>query len=271
MPKNKLLVNFSGGIMTLNFSNLSKHMSLFVKRGFFQQDTSFEDIEITRAVSFKDLSNAYKLVYNNFLESKYIDSNDYKMRIREFELDPDTITFIAKKDNKIIGVTSIIISSNLPSKQLFSKELEELSSKKVCEGSNWVIVSEFNNSPILTELLRCCLSQALYLNFNDFIAIVSVSHSKFFEFLGFEIFSEVRNYSKEIRDPVVLIRLKLDELDNRFKGVKIGDGDDLALLKHYYIENNPYFNKVEQWGKLAKEHFNKKLSLEEFLEIVNSI
>ena len=255
--------------MIHNFSNLTKHMSLFVKRGFFQNIS--EDIQITRVISFKDLSQAYKLVYENFIKLNYIEPNNYKMRIREFELDPSTITFIAKKDNNIIGVTSIIISLNLPSKQLFNKELDKLKDRKICEGSNWVISSKYNNSNVLTELLRCCLAQVIDLKFDDFVAIVSLSHSKFFEFLGFEILSEVKNYNKEIKDPVVLIKIYLNKLNNRFKDVKIEDKNDEALLKYYFIDNNPYFKKINIWGKLAKENFNKKLSLEEFLEIVNNI
>jgi len=257
-----------GGLKTaaeVNGKGSSRRMALLRRAGFFSGLPPA--VEITRAVTLEDLLEAYRLVHDVFVDQGYIHPRPDGLRLRAFEALPDTATFVARSEGRVVGVTSVVMDSaefGLPSDNAFSQEVEALRSqgRKVCEGTNWVLAEAYRNSPVLTELMRCSFAQARSAGFDDFIGVVSPGHARFFCLLGFEQLGPLRSYSREIDDPVVLMRLDLKRVDERIVDVENGESDeDEAVLKRYYIDTNPYHAYVNEWAREARELFSDEESL----------
>jgi len=246
----------------------SRRMKLLERMGCFNFDS--KTVRIERATTIEDFCGAFKLTHDSFVEENYIQPNSSGMRIRTYDVMPDSATFVAKAEGKIIGVTGAVIDSDdlgLPTDGPFQEEIEPLrkAGRKICEGTNWVITPEYRRSCVLTELTRCCLAHAMAVGCDDLLATVSPGHAPYYNLLGFETFSPERSYSEKINDPVVLLRLAIDGLDERFADVDINDGDDEALLKDCYIVNNPYHAKVEHWMDTSDACFSNPTFLKELL------
>jgi len=246
----------------------SRRMQLLERMGCF--DFENQTILIERATTVDDLCDVFKLAYDCYVEKGYIKSDDSGMRIRIYDLMPETATFVAKDKCKVVGVTGAVIDSpnlRVPTDKVFHKELELLrrAGRKICEGTNWLIAPEYRRSCVLTELTRCCLAQAIVLGCHDLLATVSPGHRPYYELLGFELFGSERNYSKDddVYDPVVLLRLRVDGLDERFAGIDINGEDDEAILKRHYIVNNPYHDKIELWTAASDAFFHNSALLRE--------
>lgn len=246
----------------------SRRMKLLERSGCFSKPHS--DVSYCRATTLDDLYNAYQLVHDIYVNKGYILPNHTGIRLRPFEVVPDTATFVAKVGEKIIGVTSVAMDSSglgLPSDKAFRREIDILrhAGRKLCEGTNWVVAPEFRHSNVINELMRCSYAHVRTSGTQDWIVSVSPGHSAFFyEFFGFEIIGSQRSYSEKIDDPVVLLRLAIDRLDERFASIDINDNDDEAWLKNHYIVNNPYYNKIEEWTTKAETTFADTAFLREF-------
>jgi len=237
----------------------SRRMKLLERSGCFSKPHT--DVSYCRATTLDDLYNAYQLVHDIYVDQGYILPNHTGIRLRPFEVVSDTATFVAKVGEKIIGVTSVAMDSpglGLPSDKAFQREINILrrAGRKLCEGTNWVVSPEFRHTNVINELMRCSYAHVRASGAHDWIVSVSPGHSAFFyEFFGFETIGSQRSYSENIHDPVVLLRLAINELDERFTNVDIDGNDDEAWLKNHYVVNNPYHNKIEEWTKKAESTF----------------
>ncbi len=235
-----------------------RRMALLRRAGLFSNDT--EGAAIARATTVEDLLAAYRLVHDIFVEQGYIRPDPTGVRIRPFEALPATATFIARADGKVVGVTSVVVDSpefGLPTDKAFRAEIDRLRAggRKVCEGTNWLVAESHRNSAVMTELMRCSFAHAMAAGCTDFVGTVSPGHARFYALLGFEQLGEVRSYSKDIEDPVVVVRLDLTSLGERFKGVVAGEGDVESFLKSYYIDHNPYHRYIATWQILSDRLF----------------
>ena len=255
----------------------SRRMKLLERRGCFGAPPA--GVQIHRATSPEEFYNAYKLVYDIYLQKGYILPNKIGLRMRVYEALPETATFIAKMGERVIGVTTIIPDSHdlgLPSDEAFGGEIDHIrrSGRSVCEGTNWVVAPEFRRTNVLNELMRCAFAHVVALGFDNWIVAVSRGHEAFYELLGFETIGFQRSFSDEIFDPVILVRMEIDALDERFAEVDITDEDtdDEAWLKFHYVDrvNNPYFKKVQPWNDAAPAAFSNIAFLRElFAEKTN--
>ena len=253
----------------------SSRMRLLERQGCFNYETR---ISVQRAKTVDDFYNAYRLVHDVYVNQCYILPKSNDLRIRLFEATSEMATYIAKVDGKIVGVSSVIPDSTdlgLPSGEVFAEEINQLrrSGRRICEGTNWAIHPEYRRTPVLTELLRCGFSHALVLDFNDIFMAVCPSHASFFELMAFETIGSVRSFSQELEDPVVLVNAPIMEAVESVKDININENIDLALLKSFYLVNNPYHDKVKLWEQKAKSffhdpHFLRELFVErsDFLE-----
>lgn len=241
-------------------------MALLKRAGLFSNDT--QGAEITRATTLADFVQAYRMVHDIFVRQGYIHPNKSGIRARSFEALPETATFIAKVGDEVVGVTSVIVDNSdlgLPSDESFKVELDKLRAqgRKICEGTNWLVTDSHHNSAVMTELMRCCFAHALKIGCTDFIGTVSPGHAKFYGLLGFEQVSDVRSYSGEIKDPVVVVRLDISGLDKRFRNVLKANDDVESFLKSYYIDDNPYHRYVSTWQIMSDRFFSDPMRLTE--------
>ena len=246
-----------------------RRMDLLKRAGLFDNNT--HGAKIFRATTLEDLVGAYRLTHDVFLRQGYILPDETGIRIRPFEALPETATFIAKSGEEVVGVTSIVIDSpelGLPTDKAFKVELDRLRAqgRKICEGTNWLVADSYRNSAVMTELMRCSFAHALAVGCTDFLGTVSPGHAKFFNLLGFEQISDVRSYSKEIEDPVVVVRFDLSALSKVLEDIIEGQDEVELFLKRYYVDDNPYHRYVKTWQILSDRFFaNPTLLMELFV------
>jgi len=233
----------------------SRRLALLKRAGMFG---NVDNATIVRASTFDDLAGAYHLVHDMFVFQGILQPNETRMRVRPWEAQPETATVIAKTQNQVVGVTSVVFDSpdmHLPTDQAFGAEVDVLRSmgRRICEGTNWVIAH--GNTSVMTELMRCSLAHAMARGCDDFLGTVSPGHIPFYKLLGFEQIGSIRSYGQEHYDPVVLVRLNIADFGRRFAYVNADDGDDEAFLKSYYLVNNPYCRYIQAWQILADRFF----------------
>lgn len=236
----------------------SRRMKLLERQGCFRNGT--KSVTIQRAFTVEDLYTAYKLVYDCFVEKGYIFPNPSCLRMRPFEALPETATFVAKADNDIVGVTSVIVDSpglGLPSEKPYPHEVESLrrSARKLCEITNLAIAPDYRRTNILTELIRCYIAHFMAIDCDYAIASVNPGHRPFYELLGFDKIGDRTSYSQDFNDPVILVRLSLDALKERFEQVQDGVEDDWAVLKYYYMDSSPYHSQMDGWIDNTRNSF----------------
>lgn len=246
----------------------SRRMKLLERMGCFGALPS--GVCISRATTSQDLEDAYRMVHDGFVKEGYILPRPFGMRIRLFEAMPETATFIARVDGKIVGVTSVVIDSpdlGLPSDEAFRYEIDLLrhAGRKVCEGTNWFIDPEFRRTSIMTELMRCCFAHAVAMDCTDMIADLSPTHKSFYEIMAFDIIGSQRSSSHEVDDPVVLVNLAITETIQTVSDLKTEDDFDLAYVKVFYIDDNPYHDKVTLWAEQAEAAFMNPAFLKDLL------
>lgn len=233
---------------------IARKMSLIRRSGLFGADT--RGAKISRAATLEDLRDAYKLVHRIYLGNGYISEEQAEMRLRIFETSPDTATFIAKKDGRVVGVLSIVHDSEafgLPSDEAFSEELRLLraTGRKIGEITNQAVDEAFRSSAVPTELMRCALAHGIEAGFDLGIAAVSPSHNAFYELLGFRQIGGRRSYSGKIHDPVVPLQIDLAAHRNPQE-----PRDEVEEFTHAFLTaQNPYFLYVKAWEYVASERF----------------
>jgi len=255
----------------LNKGNKKKDraIGLFGKMGLFREPG---EIIIDRAIEPVDLLSAYHLVYNIFLESGYIKPNDTRIRIRPYEVLIEMATFIAKISNKVVGVHSVVPDTpefGLPSDSAFKGELDKIRNmgeRRICEATNLAIHPRFRKGPVSTELMRIMYAHAVETGCTDLIATVSPSHQFFYEFMGLELVGEVRNYSGEVKDPVIMMRYDIPkhlELIERIKKDPSKISKSEVFVGHFLIIDNPYLKKIDLWEEKSE------VQLSEFWEALD--
>ena len=244
----------------------SRRMALLRRLGLFGSDT--RGAVIRRALTVDELTAAYRLVHDVFVERGYTKPSPSGLRVRPFEALPETATFIATAGEEVVGVQSIAVNNpelGLPSDVTFRDEIDVLrmgksaiasgSGQIVCEATNQAIAPAYRKSAVATELMRCMFAHALAVGCDELITTVSPGHARFYELLGFEKTSPVRSNSAEVNDPVVVMRVSVAGLLAR--AVDANDDSDEAtiFIKCRCLAGNPYREKVQQWQAEAAEVF----------------
>ena len=232
----------------------TRRLELMKRLGLFGTDK--QGATISRAYMRRDLERAYRLVYKYFLENNYIKPNAYGIRIRKFEACPETATFIAKKEGKVVGVLSLILDSpdlGLPSDISFGQELDllRMKGKKLCEGTNQAIIPAFRKTAITTEMVRCGTAQGIVEGCDYVIVAVSPTHRSFYELLGFFAISDFKSHSSEVNDPVVIMCLDVEKLKQK----DTISNPSQAFGKDFLLVNNPFIQKIRPWNDTASQFF----------------
>jgi len=252
----------------------SRRMALLQRAGLFTALP--KGVTIERATGLEDLRDAYHLVHEIFVDEGYIRPFPGELRMRAFEALPDTATLVAKADGKIVGVQSLIPDAEyvgIPSDRAFRGEIDALRSegRRVCEAANEAVAAEYRRSAIPTELMRCCFAHAVSTGCTDVVTAVSPGHAKFYALMGFETISPVRSFSEMLRDPVVVVRFNFDTVRDHVAKAEAQDAEDEAVLVDYYLNSNPYNDRVASWSRTAEEFFEDPQTLRELFDDLSKL
>ena len=243
---------------SLKARRMIRRAAFFRRAGLFGgEQTSFV---VTRALRLEEFAEAYSLVHDCYVERGYIERNEGGIRVRPFEAMSEMATFVAKAEGKVIAVTSVLMDSPelaLPSDKAFEGELAALRAegRRVCEITNLAVHPDYRNTPVFSELTRCCLAHAMAVGYDDLFIAISPEHARFFqEVLLFEPCGERRSYSTEIEDIVEGKRLDLHSVEDRCI-----ERDDIleheTFLHDFYFAKNEFSKYVRRWAIRAAKTF----------------
>jgi hypothetical protein len=257
-PKSVEAIEAQVGQPPLQKERVSRRMALLRRAGLFGTDT--KGAVIRRAVSVEELTAAYRLVHDVFVEKGYISPQPTGLRLRVTEALPQTATFIAEGDQGVVGVQSIAVDADelgLPSDGAFRQEIDSLriDGRRVCEATNQAIAVDYRKTAVPTELMRCMFAHALLIGCDELITTISPGHARFFELLGFQQISPVRSYSRQIDDPVVVMRVNVGDLIERATQAQEGQDEATLYIRSRCLEDNPYRWKVNDWETEAAKTF----------------
>lgn len=230
---------------------LIRRVAFFKRIGLFGgSETGFE---IRRALSLEDHWQAYCLVHDCYVDRGYIEPRAGGVRVRPFEALPEMATFVAKAEGRVVAVTSVLMDSpdlGLPSDEAFREELGALRAegRRVCEITNLAVAPEHRNTPVFSELTRCCLAHAMAIGYDDLFIAISPEHARFFqEVLQFDAWGGRRSYSSQVEDIVEGKRLDLRRVEARSQRVDAILAHE-AFLHGFYFQENPYHRLVRKWA-----------------------
>jgi hypothetical protein len=239
-------------------SRNKRRIVLLRRMGLF---TSPEDqgFTIKRAFSINELKNAYSIVHDIFVEQGFIRPYANGMRIRPFELSKHIATFIAcAEGDNVHGVLSLVQDTKtlgLPSDGAFYSEIEQLrkQNRRIAEVTNQAIVQNNRSTCMTTQLMQTIVAQAMHKKNTDIIIAITPSELPFYkELLTFDCISNIKSYSKQINDPVILMRVNIEQIPE--VNNLANEGQIFAL--NYLIADNPYISKVGSWEEEAKFVFD---------------
>lgn len=233
-----------------------RHLNLLRKGGLFQPQP--EELVSARANNTADLKKAYHLVYETFLEQKFILPNTAEIRIRPWELTPETATFVSRTATDVVGVFSSIIDTDdlgLPSDKSFRLELDKLRAEDsvLCEMSNQAVAPKYRHTSVSTELMQCVFAEAWHNDVTDLLCAISPKQINFFTLMGFEQVGDIKSYSDVVFDPVALMRLC--DIQNRWTYEDLNSGGFNTFWKRFFITENPYMAVTPLWNDMARAYF----------------
>jgi hypothetical protein len=203
---------------------------------------------------------AYRLVHDAFVEEGLLEANPRRLRVRPYELVPDTATFIAKSADRVIGVMSVVPDSSdlgLPSDRVFGAELGRLrrAGRKVVEITNLAVAPDFRRTSAFLELSRAVTAHVVEHGFDDGFVAVSPKHVLYFEqILRFEPWGSLRSYRTDAHDPVEGLRLDVRGFERALHGVDALLGDSSPLHSWFFGEN-PFRGQARENQRLAEWRF----------------
>ncbi len=231
-----------------------RKLALLRQAGVFSSD--IKGCTIERACTLPELRAAYALVHDVFVSNGFILPESGGMRLRIFEMCPETATFIARKGGEVVGVLSVVVDSpelGLPSDTAFQPELDALreTGMRLCELTNQAVAKDYRRSGLLTELMQCAIAYILEVGCDRAIATVSPGHTGFYQLLGFNQLGQQRSYSKKLYDPVVALTVDVATCANRAASA---DGADKYVFD-FMVEANRFRSSAAEWSRRAAQNF----------------
>ncbi len=110
-----------------------------------------DPVTVKQAETREELEAAYRLVHQSYMEAGYMAPHPSGLRVRAFEVLPQTATFIAVENGDVIGTISLIVDSplGLPMEESYRAEVSALrrQGRKIAEVSSLAVTKGSRNLP----------------------------------------------------------------------------------------------------------------------------
>lgn len=232
---------------------------------FFSVDGS-ANLKISIANNMDDRIKAYQLLYEVYTKKEFAKPNKSKMWYSLFDAHDETITFIVKDSDEVIGALTVIIDSplGLPADNIYADKLNQLRTEKrkpaeiislgISEntrGTQKVLLKLFNFAYLATR--------GLY-GVDDFIITVNPKHTAFYERkFYFDVMGEERTYGKVGGAVAVLLNLNFNKIEEFVKKFRAGEIHKKNTIYRYFYDISQKMNIVQM---IKRSH--KPMSLDEF-------
>ncbi len=176
-----------------------------------------KSVEYRVARTRQELTDVYRIVYKEYIKQGYINPNPSQMHYSMHNLIPQTTTFVALADGKVITTATVIPDSPLgiPMDELYKAEVDTLRDKKICEISMLANSSELFKDEVSLMLNAKKLFLVFYLFKHmldyvreylhlDYICIaINPKHKATYESLFFKDLGGLKNYDKVNGAPAI--------------------------------------------------------------------
>ncbi|PCJ62347.1 MAG: hypothetical protein COA79_04585 [Planctomycetota bacterium] len=202
--------------------NLTRRLNQIALVSNKQDDAKGSQIELKIASSVKELNEAYKLVYRQYLEKGFTAKNDAEKRILFWNTLPDTYTVIAKQNDRVIGTLTFIKDSvaGLPMDDISKNSLEPMrkEGRVLCELTGLAIDGSACEKSTVMKLFQFGFKlSSSHLKSTDYVITINPRHQFFYKkVLCFEIIGSTCSYKKVENAPAVPMRLNLLTVENMY-------------------------------------------------------
>ncbi|MBL7555218.1 MAG: hypothetical protein JNM24_05290 [Bdellovibrionaceae bacterium] len=196
-----------------------------------------------------ELSEAYKILHESYLEKGYTKPNDTGMRIVKYFALPTTTTLIALFDDRVVGTISIIRRSTfgIPMESSFDIGAVLDDNKVIAEISSLAIDSRFREKrgALFLPLLKFFWEYVCtYMRLDALVITVNPSMTDFYEgFLGFKRMknAKVGSYSYANGNPGVGLWYDVHKAFGLMQSLYDHKPDEKNLYKYFFGGTLPNF------------------------------
>jgi len=212
-----------------------------------------ESYSLQRATSLYEYKSFFEFVSYIYKKSCIIPQDAPKAYVRKFESNPDNAYFYIKKENTVVGTMSVVCDTKahgLPAETVFPEEVAYLRkiSGGLVEYSTYAIDDCKDSKSFTCSLLQALTIHQLLKESRPMVFVMSPNHLPFFETLGARQASEIKNYSSDSDDPVLLLYWDYSNIHSKWeKGYLFENCEESSFFYNYFFLNNPYREHVEQW------------------------
>ncbi|MBX3441580.1 MAG: hypothetical protein KF774_04175 [Planctomyces sp.] len=165
-------------------------------------------------------TEAFRLVYENYVRKGMIPENVYRLRVTEYHMLPTTTIFVARQGTEVIGTVSLIADGDLglPMDRIQPELVDEArqAGRRPAEVSCLAFRKlEFHEFlPVFIEMTRLMAQFARRNGIGQFLIGCVPRHAQFYcHFLGFEQVGGVRPYATVANTLGVACCLDFDRVD----------------------------------------------------------
>jgi hypothetical protein len=194
---------------------------------------------IRPAASRDELEQAYRLVYNSYLQRGYIPPSPAGVRLTVFNAFPETVTFVSVLDELVVATVSVVPDTpvGLPMDEIYSAELRELrdAGRRLAEVT---MLADRRRQiqralPMLRRLMKSVFDYAtLVLGASDLCITINPRHRMYYERFLFRSLGPLRSYPSVLQNPALARRLNLETAQQECQGNE-------ELLEHFFRHRTP--------------------------------
>ncbi len=176
-------------IRSFVISNLPKWAKPYLYRRMIKiDDTELEGLELSIATSKEDLSEAFRLLHENYVRSGFMKPHASGMRITKYHTLPSTTTIVAKLQGKVVGTVSLVRNGifGSPVESIFDLSEYRKTGGRVAEVSSLSVSREYSgqHGKILFPLLNYLYQYSVRSFGVDYLAIaVNPTWWDFYEYI----------------------------------------------------------------------------------------
>lgn len=183
-----------------------------------------DNIIYNTAKSGEELEESHRLVCREYAKDDYIfDHGASLQKFLSFILLPDSVTFTARKDGRIIGTISVIADSEigLPMDEIYKDGVDSLRKhgKKIAEISQLAIDREYsdasqrgNKAFLFIPLFKMVFDYSMRKKFDNLCVAVNPKHSSVYNSLFFNDIGGLKYYPSVNNAPAIAKTLDLNRL-----------------------------------------------------------
>jgi len=176
---------------------------------------------IRTASSKNELSQAFSLVYQRYLEAGLGERNSAQMRILPQHALPTTEVVVAGFRDDIFGTATLVRDNvlGLPIESAYGRDVQVRRSRSYCLAEISCLANRRGSTTrdALVELMAFTVRCAKSRNVDQILIAVHPRHVGFYtRYLGFEVFAGLRSYRSVCCNPAIGLCLDLNCLETRF-------------------------------------------------------